>query len=94
MFYHYPLFGREIPDNELFGSAFQYSVCWPFGVAGLTQLFAVAVDYYHGFMGGFGDILLFYGGGEKESLKIWLAINGLNLLLRIFIDYVTIKRAV
>ena len=68
MFYQYSLFGREIPDNELFGSAFQYSVCWPFGVAGLTQLFAVAVDYYHGFLGGFGDILLFYGGGEKESL--------------------------
>ena len=30
---------------------------------------AVAVDYYHGFMGGFGDILLFYGGGEKELIN-------------------------
>ena len=69
MFYQYPLFGREIPDNELFGSAFQYSVCWPFGVAGLTQLFAAAVDYYHDFMGGFRDILLFYGGGEKELIN-------------------------
>jgi len=37
-------------------------------VAGLTQLFAVAVDYYHGFMGGFGDILLFYGCHQKESI--------------------------
>ena len=46
--------------------------------AGLAQLFAAAVDYYHGVRGGFGDILLFYGGGEKESLKIWLAINGLT----------------
>lgn len=61
---------------------------------GLTQLFAAAIDYYHGFMGGFGDILLFYDGYQKESLKIWLAINGLNLLLRIFTEYATIKRAV
>ena len=37
-------------------------------MAGLTQLFAAAVDYYHGFMGGFGDILLFYGGHQKESI--------------------------
>ena len=63
-------------------------------MAGLAQLFAAAVDYYHGFLGGFGDILLFYGGRQKESLKIWISANGLNLLLRIFIDYVTIKREV
>ena len=37
-------------------------------MAGLTQLFAAAVDYYHDFMGGFRDILLFYGGGQTESL--------------------------
>ena len=37
-------------------------------MAGLAQLFAAAVDYYHGFLGGFGDILLFYGGRQKESV--------------------------
>ena len=30
---------------------------------------ADAVDYYHDFMGGFRDILLFYGGGEKELIN-------------------------
>ena len=37
-------------------------------MAGLTQLFAVAVDYYHGVRGGFGDVLLFYGCHQKEGV--------------------------